>query len=274
MKKIIIFCLIALQTSFVFGCRINIISSGITFNYVEGNIYTIEPQIRIRRANQCRTLILEVTPNGESEFLFTGGAIRLPISVNFDRNDNFNSRSSVITQTINPVANGTYTYPFYFSLIDTNIPISRTYNSRFTLRVYEQEAPGVTLASRNNRHRLSVPPIFDIDFGSAASTVDFGILTRGKEGTIQMQIDGNIAYNVSMRSTEGGVLKNTLNPATIRYQMFWQGNPISVGTGFSVIGSYGQGSQIGIFRAVIDEDTDGKTDGDYRDTIEVLVETQ
>ena len=273
MKYLIFFLLFALHFS-GYSCRIRIISSNITYTYSEGNVYTVEPQIRIRRSNQCRTLILEVTPNGESEFIFRDGGSSIPISVNFDRNDNFNSRASVVTQTITPVANGTFSYPFYFSPVDTEIPLAGNYDTRFTLRVYEQEAPGNTLASRNNRHRMTVPPIFSIDFGGSGSVVDFGNLEMGKEASIQMQIDGNIAYNVSMRSQEGGVLKNTFNPATIRYLMYWQGTVVPITTTYSVVGSYGQGQQIGIIRTVIDEDTAGKTDGQYRDVVEVLVETQ
>ena len=56
--------------------------------------------------------------------------------------------------------------------------------------------------------------------------------------------------------------------------MYWQGSIIPVNNAYTVVGSYGQGQQIGIIRTVIDEDTTGKTDGQYRDLIEVLVETQ
>lgn len=274
LKTILIIFILSLVSFSSLACRVRIVSSGITFNYVTNQVYTVEPQIRIRRANQCRTLMFEVIPNGESEFVFKRQGRRLPISVNFDRNDNFVNRASVISTRINPVANGRFTYPFYFKLIDSEIPRSLVYNSRFTMRVFELENPTVNLAERNNRHRLDVPPIFGINFDSAENTVDFGNIRQGAERSIQVRLDGNIGYQVSMRSREGNVLKNTFNPATIRYRFSWDGVEFPLSNAYSVVGSYPEGQQVGIARMTIDEDTTGKTDGEYQDIIEVLLQSQ
>lgn len=272
--KIYILLFLSIFSLSSLACQGRIISSNQTFNYVQGRTYSINFQLQLSNSSSCGPLVIEVSPVRSSEFAFKRRQTEIPVNLSFDNNVSTGNGGSLLRKTIlNPV-DGQKPHFIYFSPNISFIPRKAIYRTRFQFRVYPLNNPRRNLHRKRVRYRLRVPPIFSIDFSSQGSTMQFGQLSRGKTSRIQMKIDGNIRYRLSMKSKEGGVLKNAYNPATIGYNLYWKNKLIPIQKNFIQIGRYPRGTQTGEIKAMINENTKGKTDGDYLDIIEVLVETR
>lgn len=253
------------------ACRVRVIPNNETLIYDQNSSYRFEPTIKITNAHQCGTLNFQITPLEDNQFTFKGGSFLLNAIANFNQNNVTNSQGTMINQSISPVE-GTVTIPFFVTLTDSSVPVSRIYNGLFSLRVFNTS--GGELDNKRGRYRINVPPIFGIDILGSESAIDFGNLERGKSSQLQVNVTGNTGYTVSLKSQEGGVLKNTYNTATIRYKLSFRNQTVPISKTWSVVGQFARGEQTGLISATIDEETSGKTDGDYRDIIEILVQTQ
>ena len=113
--------------------------------------------------------------------------------------------------------------------------------------------------------------------GGLGATLDFGELVKGKERTIGLQARANFAYSITLRSTNGGVMK--LDPPVpgqnwaVSYSLSVNSQPVSLLNSVKIsravpFTTWGQESHLLSFKI---EDASDQRSGMYRDVIIVNV---
>lgn len=107
---------------------------------------------------------------------------------------------------------------------------------RDTLRVNLYGSGERILDSRSMSLQVRVLPMLAAElevggasgpFGSAPKRLDFGEISHGARGEINLAMDANVAYSVSMQSRERGMLRNRAQrDAAIPYRASVDGRPI------------------------------------------------
>lgn len=174
--------------------------------------------------------------------------------------------------------------PFGLATSPTYKPYG-TYTDSISVKLFEDALSSIAtpVSTTPLNVTITVPQIIEMAFGSANSgfnptslnqSLDFGDLTSGKTLATSFLVRSNSGYSISMSSTNGGQLNNTLNSADkIPYSVSVNGSTLTLSSSPTIIAtSSGQTSDSGSafpFSIITNSQSVQPTSGTYTDSISI-----
>lgn len=128
----------------------------------------------------------------------------------------------------------------YYPRLGTNeYPPYGDYDASFTVRLYEGAVDGsrvlrdidtVRFSARVEK-RIDVSLVstgFPFDSTATSKTLDFGILSAGKEMGFDVLVKYNAGYRLRLSSENNGVMKHTGAEATLPYTLYLNNSPVAL----------------------------------------------
>lgn len=195
------------------------------------------------------------------------------------------NESEVFTGSLSP-GQGPVTFQFHYLIPLQQIVPPGTYQDTVTVRVYEGTLQKNTLVNQGTLSLSArVPAVAEFCFGNEPifeaayrnACVDFGELRRAQVQSLMLHARSNTGYRITMRSPNGGALRNLdpSDPDTIPYTMQIDGAVVSLAGAVAVPALSGSGvtSAQGTEHTLTFTigDMKGASAGSYQDVIEVTM---
>lgn len=134
------------------------------------------------------------------------------------------------------------TLPFFADIPAGQIVPAGRYSDTLTFTLYDLEGgiPGAVLDTRSVRVAASVAPVarFEVVIGGVRrplrgrlGTLDFGELEEGERLGFELEVSGNLDYDVEIESGNGGTLagRGEAGGSSVPYALRLDGRPLAIG---------------------------------------------
>ena len=191
-----------------------------------------------------------------------------------------NSGSNMVEIAGN-VARGQFqrTIPFDVQIPAGQRTVAGRYAGRLEVSLYPDTSAAGEPADRQYMEVVvDVLPRVDASFGTdplarrKSRRLDFGTLRKGQKSSVDFSVTANTGYSVKMVSDNRGALHHEFTPSSIEYDVYLDGNPVSIEESASreVLLSGASSSQHSI-DLLITGDTDKALAGNYTDRLTLII---